>query len=264
MTTTETFDHIIVGAGSAGCVLANRLSHDPARRILLLEAGGTDRSPIIKIPLTWGLILKHRLFDWGYFTQPEPGMDNRTIECARGKVLGGCSSINGMAYARGLPDDYDHWATNLGLPTWSYAHTIPYFKRAETWEAGETDQRGGDGPLTVQTLHVDDPLVDAFLAATQTAGYPQSPDYNAQQPGTNNAEGFGPMQTTIRRGLRHSAATAYLRPALRRPQPHPPYSRPRHPNPLQRNPRHRRRIPPQRPAPPGPRHPRNHPLRRRR
>ena len=207
----ERFDYVIVGAGSAGCVLAHRLGEDPDARILLLEAGGQDRSPIIKIPLTWGLILKHRLFDWGYFTEPEPGMDGRRIECARGKVVGGCTSINGMAYARGMAEDYDHWADELGLPDWSYDRVLPYFKRSESWEAGETPLRGGDGPLTVETLRFEDPLIDAFLAATDLAGHGRTDDYNGTQ-----AEGFGPMQATLRRGLRCSAADAYLRPALAR------------------------------------------------
>ena len=205
------FDYVIVGAGSAGCVLAHRLGADSGARILLLEAGGADRSPIIKIPLTWGLILKHRLYDWGYFTEPEPGMDGRRIECARGKVLGGCTSINGMAYARGMPEDYDHWAHDLGLPDWSYERVLPYFKRSEAWEGGETPLRGGDGPLTVETLGFADPLIDAFLGATDLAGYGRTDDYNGAK-----AEGFGPMQATIRKGLRCSAAVAYLRPALAR------------------------------------------------
>jgi len=205
------FDYVIVGAGSAGCVLAHRLGADSGARILLLEAGGADRSPIIKIPLTWGLILKHRLYDWGYFTEPEAGMDGRRIECARGKVLGGCTSINGMAYARGIAEDYDHWANDLGLPDWSYERVLPYFKRSEAWEGGETSLRGGDGPLTVETLRFADPVIDAFLKATDLAGYGRTDDYNGAR-----AEGFGPMQATIRKGLRCSAATAYLHPALAR------------------------------------------------
>ncbi|MDB5363907.1 MAG: choline dehydrogenase [Rhodospirillales bacterium] len=207
----ESFDYVIVGAGSAGCVLAHRLGQDSGARILLLEAGGADRSPIIKIPLTWGLILKHRLYDWGYFTEPEAGMDGRRIECARGKVLGGCTSINGMAYARGMAEDYDHWARDLGLPDWSYERVLPYFKRSESWEGGESALRGGDGPLTVGTLRFADPVIDAFLAATDLAGYARTDDYNGA-----GAEGFGPMQATIRNGLRCSAAVAYLRPALAR------------------------------------------------
>jgi 4-pyridoxate dehydrogenase len=211
MATVESFDYVIVGAGSAGSVLAHRLGEDPDVRILVLEAGGPDRSPLIKIPLTWGLILKRRLFDWGYFTEPEPGLDDRRIECARGKVVGGCTSINGMAHARGMAEDYDHWAHDLGLADWSYERVLPYFKRSESWEAGESVLRGGYGPLTVQTLRFEDPLIEAFLAATDLTGHGRTEDYNGAK-----AEGFGPMQATLRRGLRCSAAVAYLRPALGR------------------------------------------------
>lgn len=205
------YDYIIVGAGSAGCTLAYRLGADPSLKILLLEAGGPDRSPIIKIPLTWGLILKHRLYDWGYFTEPETGMDGRRIECARGKVLGGCTSINGMAYARGAREDYDHWARGLGLDGWSYDDVLPYFKRSESWQGGASELRGGSGPLTVTRLDYQDPLLDAFMQATDLSGFPRNDDYNGA-----SAEGFGPMQTTIRRGKRWSAASAFLRPAVAR------------------------------------------------
>ena len=205
------YDYVIVGAGSAGCVLAYRLGQDPDVRILVLEAGGQDRSPIIKIPITWGLILKHRMFDWGYFTESEPGMDGRRIECARGKVIGGSSSINGMAYARGMAEDYDSWAQEFGLADWSHARVLPYFKRSESWEGGETATRGGGGPLTVGRLHFEDPLVPAFLEAADLAGHKRTADYNG-----GDAEGFGPMQATMRRGLRCSAAVAFLRPAIAR------------------------------------------------
>jgi 4-pyridoxate dehydrogenase len=207
----EKYDYIIVGAGSAGCTLAYRLGADPRLKILLLEAGGADSSPIIRIPLTWGLILKHRMYDWGYFTTPEPGLDGRSIECARGKVLGGSTSINGMAYARGAREDYDHWAEGLGLKGWSYNDVLPYFKRSEAWEGGESALRGGGGPLTVTRLHYKDPLLDAFMQATDLAGFPRNDDYNGV-----SCEGFGAMQTTIRRGKRWSAASAYLRPAVAR------------------------------------------------
>lgn len=205
------YDYVIVGAGAAGCTLAYRLGADPSLKILVLEAGGRDRSPVIQIPLTWGLILKHRLYDWGYFTEPEPGMDDRRVECARGKVLGGSTSINGMAYARGIREDYDHWCHGLGLQGWSYQNVLPYFKRAESWEGGESALRGGSGPLTVSCLHYEDPLLDAFMEAVSLAGYSLSSDYNGE-----HAEGFGPMQATIRRGRRWSTASAYLRPAVAR------------------------------------------------
>jgi 4-pyridoxate dehydrogenase len=207
----EGFDYVIVGAGAAGCVLAHRLGEEAGVRILVLEAGGQDRSPIIRIPLTWGLILKNRLFDWGYFTEPEAGMDARRIECARGKIVGGSTSVNGMAYARGMPEDYDHWAHDLGLVEWSYGHVLPYFRRSESWEGGDSERRGGAGPLTVKTMRFEDPLVDAFLEATDLSGHGRTGDYNGAK-----ADGFGPMQVTMRRGLRCSAADAYLRPALAR------------------------------------------------
>ncbi len=206
---SKEFDYVIVGAGSAGCTLAYRLGADPNLRILVLEAGGHDRSPMVKVPLTWGLILKNRLFDWGYFTQPESAMDGRRIECARGKVVGGSSSINGMAYARGARQDYDAWAGELGLSDWSYDDVLPYFKRSESWEGGESTLRGGSGPLTVIRMDYRDPLIGGFLQATSACGYPTNDDYNG-----DSVEGFGPMQATIRNGLRCSAAVAYLRPAL--------------------------------------------------
>ncbi|NQD91666.1 dehydrogenase [Pseudomonas sp. CrR25] len=208
---SEEFDYVIVGAGSGGCALAYRLGENPNLRILVLEAGRHDHSPVIKVPLTWGIILKNRLYDWGYFTNAEAGMDNRKIECARGKVVGGSSSINGMAYSRGAREDYDSWAHDLGLPGWSYEDVLPYFKRSESWQEGESELRGGGGPLTVQRLDYPDPLVDGFLAATKKCGYAANADYNGA-----SVEGFGPMQATIRNGLRCSAAVAYLRPALAR------------------------------------------------
>ena len=215
VTPAGTYDYVIVGAGSAGCVLAYRLSQDPSVRVLVLEAGGHDRSPIIKVPLTWGLILKHRLFDWGYFTEAEPGMDGRRIELARGRVVGGSSSINGMAYARGMAEDYDGWAAEFGLPDWSYGRVLPFFKRSETWQGGASALRGGDGPLTVARLDFKDELVDAFMQSADRAGFKRTDDYNGA-----DAEGFGPMQATLRRGRRCSAAVAFLRPALKRGNVH--------------------------------------------
>ena len=178
--------------------------------MLLIEAGGSDRCPIIAVPLGWGRILFRRLFDWGYFTEPEAELDGRRIECARGRVLGGCSSINAMAYVRGHRADYDRWAA-AGCMGWSYADVLPYFRKQENWAEGESVYRGSGGPLTTFRSRYADPLVDAFFAAGETAQLGTTDDYN----GAKN-EGIARLQWTIRRGRRCSAAVAYLRPALPR------------------------------------------------
>jgi choline dehydrogenase-like flavoprotein len=205
------YDYVIVGAGSAGCVLAYRLTADPAIRVLLLEAGGRDRHPLIHVPIGLGKIWEHRMFDWGYDTEPEPRLDGRRIEAMRGKVLGGSSSINVMAYVRGHRGDYDRWAQK-GCRGWSYTEILPYFKRCETWEKGENTWRGGDGPLSVIDSRNRDPLFDAWLDAARDADWPFTEDYNGKE-----QEGFGRSQWTIRNGRRCSAAVAFLRPASRRP-----------------------------------------------
>jgi choline dehydrogenase-like flavoprotein len=204
------YDYVIVGGGSAGCVLANRLSEDQAVSVLLIEAGGRDLHPYIHIPLGMGKMHEHAMFDWGYHTEPEPNMNGRTIEAMRGKVLGGSSSINVMAYTRGHRGDYDRWAQK-GARGWSYADVLPYFRRCETWQGGENTWRGGSGPIGTEYARTRDPVYDAWLEAAKGAGFPVTEDYNGKQ-----QEGFGRGQYTIRNGYRSSASTAYLKPAKTR------------------------------------------------
>ena len=205
------YDYIIVGAGSAGCVLANRLTEDPTARVLLLEAGGRDADPLIHIPLGLAKMYEYSLHDWGYEAEPEPGLDGRSLKALRGKVLGGSSSINVMAYTRGAPGDFDRWAQK-GARGWSYSEVLPYFKRSETWDGGEDDRRGGSGPLGTEPAKTHDPLFVAWLEAAKALGYPITEDLNGVQ-----HEGFARGQYTIKNGRRSSTAVAYLRPAMKRP-----------------------------------------------
>jgi 4-pyridoxate dehydrogenase len=209
----ENYDYIIVGAGSAGCVLANRLTENPDNRVLLIEAGPTDRDPMIKIPLLWMQFVKNKYHDWGYETQSEPHMDNRKIECVRGKVLGGCSSINAMTVVRGNRYDYERWK-NTGLDHWGYDDVLPYFKKIESWDGGtdDDDMRGRSGPLKVRPSTYQDPLYDAYLAAANQMGMGFAKDYNGK-----DQLGLARSQQNIFNGQRFSAADAFLKPILGRP-----------------------------------------------
>ncbi|MBO9403180.1 choline dehydrogenase [Shimia sp. R9_3] len=206
-------DYVIVGAGSAGCAMAYRLS-EAGKSVLVIEHGGTDAGPLIQMPAALSYPMNMSLYDWGYKTLPEPHLGGRTLVCPRGKVIGGSSSINGMVYVRGHAGDYDHWAES-GADGWSYADVLPYFKRMESWhesgQGGDPDWRGANGPLHISRGPRNNPLHAAFVEAGRQAGYPVTDDYNGQQ-----QEGFGPMDMTVYKGQRWSAANAYLKPALKR------------------------------------------------
>ena len=208
------FDVVIVGGGSAGCVLANRLSADPARRVLVLEAGRPDYrwDVFIHMPAALSFPIGSRFYDWRYESEPEPHMHGRRIHHARGKVLGGSSSINGMIFQRGNPLDFERWAVDPGMERWSYAHCLPYFKRMERCLAGGDEFRGEEGPLTLERGPATSPLFEAFFAAVQQAGYPLTDDVNGYR-----QEGFARFDRNIHRGRRLSAARAYLHPVLHRP-----------------------------------------------
>ena len=206
-------DYVIVGAGSAGCAMAYRLS-EAGKSVLVIEHGGTDAGPFIQMPGALSYPMNMSMYDWGYKSQPEPHLGGRELVTPRGKVIGGSSSINGMVYVRGHAGDDTHWAES-GATGWSYADVLPYFKRMECWDdrghGGDPDWRGTDGPLHVTRGPRDNPLHDAFVKAGQQAGYPVTKDYNGEQ-----QEGFGPMEMTVYKGRRWSAANAYLKPALKR------------------------------------------------
>ncbi|HEY7042796.1 MAG TPA: choline dehydrogenase [Nocardioidaceae bacterium] len=208
------WDFIIVGGGSAGCALANRLSADPANSVLVLEAGRSDikLDPFIHMPAALPIPIGNRLYDWKYESEPEPYMNGRRIFHARGKVLGGSSSINGMIFQRGNPLDYQRWGADPGMETWDYLHCLPYFKRMETCLAGADRWRGGDGPLVLERGPATNPLFGAFFEAAQQAGFPLTDDVNGYR-----QEGFAKFDRNIHRGRRLSAARAYLHPVMKRP-----------------------------------------------
>lgn len=207
----STFDYIVVGAGSAGCVLANRLTASGRHRVLLLEAGGRDRNIWIHIPLGYGKLFNDARVNWLYSTEPEPDLNNRNLIQPRGKVLGGSSSINGLLYIRGQPQDFDHWR-QLGNTGWSFEDVLPYFRRAEDQERGADALHGTGGPLAVSNVSEPHPLCEAFIAAARQAGFPRNDDFNGP-----NQEGVGYFQLTARNGRRCSTAVGYLREARRRP-----------------------------------------------
>ena len=209
--TPEEFDYVIVGAGSAGCVLANRLTEDGRSTVLVLEYGGSDRSIFIQMPSALAIPMNRTAYNWYYHTEPEPGLGGRQMHTPRGKVLGGSSSINGLVYIRGNAQDFERWESE-GARGWGYRNVLPYFRRAEHRHDGGDRYRGDSGPLATCYGTVSNPLHACWLAAAREAGYPLTPDVNGFQ-----QEGFGRMDMTVERGVRASAANAYLRPAMRRP-----------------------------------------------
>ena len=203
----QTFDYIIVGAGSAGCVLANRLSENPKHKVLLLETGGSDKSIFIKMPTALSIPMNTDKYAWQFNTEKEPYLNNREMHCPRGKVLGGSSSINGMVYVRGHAKDFDEWEAH-GAEGWNYQACLPYFQKAETWYKGNDAYRGGNGELGVNNGNeMKNPLYTAFIKAGEQAGYDITSDYNGKQ-----QEGFGPMHMTVKDGVRSSASREYLDP----------------------------------------------------
>jgi choline dehydrogenase len=207
----ETFDYVIVGAGSAGCVLADRLSQDGRSTVLVLEYGGSDRSVLIQMPAALSIPMNMKAYNWDYLSEPEPYLNNRRMHCPRGKVLGGSSSINGLVYVRGHPLDFERWEEE-GAKGWGYRNVLPYFRRAESFAGGADAWRGGGGPLATAHGRKSNPLYDAFIEAGREAGYAVSSDLNGER-----QEGFGALDMTVREGVRASTANAYLRPSMKRP-----------------------------------------------
>ena len=211
---TRQYDFVVVGGGSAGSAIAARLSEDPSHRVLVLEAGRPDYKwdVFIHMPAALAFPIGSKFYDWKYESEPEPFMNGRKVYHARGKVLGGSSSINGMIFQRGNPLDFERWAADPGMDSWSYAHCLPYFKKMEDCLAGKDEWRGGDGPLILERGPATNPLFTAFFAAAVQAGYERTTDVNGFR-----QEGFGPFDRNIHRGRRLSAARAYLHPAMERP-----------------------------------------------
>ncbi len=211
MSTSRTYDYIIVGAGSAGCVLANRLSAHPSNKVLLLEAGGRDLNPWIHIPVGYFKTMHNPATDWCYVTHPDPGIAGRQLQWPRGKVLGGSSSLNGLLYVRGQREDYDRWR-ELGNVGWAFEDVLPYFKKSEDQENGADEYHGAGGPLKVSNLRLRREIAERFIAAAEEIGIPRNPDYNGA-----NQEGVAYFQQTAYKGFRWSCARAFLNPAKKRP-----------------------------------------------
>ncbi|RMD92500.1 MAG: choline dehydrogenase, partial [Alphaproteobacteria bacterium] len=209
--TCQDADYVVVGAGSAGCVLANRLSADSRNRVAVLEAGGRDWNPWIHIPVGYFKTMHNPSVDWCYKTEPDPGLNGRSLDWPRGKVLGGSSSLNGLLYVRGQPQDYDRWR-QMGNPGWGWEDVLPLFKRSEDQERGADEFHGVGGELAVSDMRLSRPICDAWVQAAQAAGYPFNPDYNGA-----TQEGVGYFQLTARNGRRCSAAVAFLHPVKHRP-----------------------------------------------